>query len=166
MKIGQIKVKELKARPVAYISFIGNYMGNVQVFSDLFNKLCEWAGPKKLIGPDTVFSSAYYDDPNITPPDELRLDVCINIPEDASVDGEIQKQVLSGGKYVVMNSELSGPEEYGPAWNAVVEWMQQNSYEIDMTRPSYEIYLNNPEEHPEKHHIIDICMSAKEKKDN
>ena len=39
--------------------------------------------------------------------------------------------------------------------------MKKNNLEIDMSRPSYEIYLNNPEEHPEKHHIIDICMSAK-----
>ncbi len=161
MKNGQVEIKELKARSVAFVSFTGNYMGNVQVFADLFNKLCGWAGPKNLIGPDTVFSSAYYDDPDITPPDELKLDVCMSIPEDAVVDGGIQKQVLSGGKYVVMNAELSGPEEYGPAWNAVVEWMKKNSYEIDMSRPSYEIYLNNPEEHPEKHHIFDICMSAK-----
>ena len=36
MKNGQIEVKELKARPVAFVSFTGNYMGNVQVFSDLF----------------------------------------------------------------------------------------------------------------------------------
>jgi AraC family transcriptional regulator len=62
-----------------------------------------------------------------------------------------------------MHTELAGPEEYGPAWNAVVEWMENNNYEVDMSRPSYEIYLNNPEEHPEKHHIINICMSVKTK---
>jgi AraC family transcriptional regulator len=41
--------------------------------------------------------------------------------------------------------------------------MENNNYEVDMSRPSYEIYLNNPEEHPEKHHIINICMSVKTK---
>ena len=61
----------------------------------------------------------------------------------------------------VILAELKGAEEYGPAWNVVVEWMKENNVEIDMSRPSYEIYLNNPEEHPEKHHIIDICMSVK-----
>ncbi len=47
-----------------------------------------------------------------------------------------------------MHTELTGPEEYGPAWNAVVEWMERNNYEVDMSRASYEIYFNNPEEHP------------------
>jgi AraC family transcriptional regulator len=32
-----------------------------------------------------------------------------------------------------------------------------------MTRPSYELYLNNPDEHPEKHNIVEICLSVKEK---
>jgi AraC family transcriptional regulator len=163
MKNEQPDIKELAERQVAFVSFTGNYMGNPQIFADLFNKLCGWAGPKGLISPKSVFLSSYQDDPKITPPDELKLDLCMNIPEDIKVDGDIQKKVLPGGKYAVMHTELTGPEEYGPAWNAVVEWMERNNYEVDMSRPSYEIYLNNPEEHPEKHHIIDICMSVKAK---
>ncbi|MCK5108022.1 MAG: GyrI-like domain-containing protein, partial [Nanoarchaeota archaeon] len=68
------EIKELEQKTVAYVSFIGNYMGNTKVFKDLFDKLCGWAGPKNLISSDTVFSSAYYDDHNSTPPDELKLD--------------------------------------------------------------------------------------------
>lgn len=79
--------------------------------------------------------------------------------------GAIQKQIkrktLPGGKYVVMHTELTSPEEYGTAWNKVVDWAKENHHEIDMTRPSYEIYLNSPEEHPEKHHILDICLGIK-----
>ena len=85
----------------------------------------------------------------------------MSIPDDTQVEGDIKKKVLPGGRYLVMNTELTGPEEYGPAWNTIVEWIIKNGYEIDMARPSYEIYLNNPGEHPEKHHIIDICMSVK-----
>ena len=59
--------------------------------------------------------------------------------------------------------ELTGAEEYGLAWDTVVEWIERNNYEVDMSRPSYKIYLNNPEEHPEKHHIVDICRSVKAK---
>lgn len=161
MKISEIEIKKLEERSVAYISFTGNYIGNTQVFADLFNKLYGWSIPKKLMGPDTIFSSVYYDDPQVTPPDQLKLDVCMSIPEETAVDGEIQKQMLPGGEYAIMHTELSGPEEYGPAWNAIVEWITASHYEIDLSRPSYEIYLNNPKEHPEKHHILDICMSVK-----
>ena len=159
----QPTIKELADRQVASVSFTGNYIGNTEVFASLFGKLSGWAGPKGLMTPETVYLSSYQDDPNVTPPDELTLDVCMSIPEDTEVAGEIQKKVLPGGTYAVMHAELTGPEEYGPAWNAVVEWIGENDYDIDMSRPSYELYLNDPEKHPEKHHIIDICMSVKRK---
>ncbi len=157
----EIKIKELDDREVAFVSFTGNYMGNSQVFKDLFEKLCGWAGPKNLINSNTVFLSAYQDDPNTTPHEEMTVEVCMTISPDVEVEGDVKKKVLPGGKYVVMNVELEGPEGYGPAWNKVVEWMKENKVEIDMSRPSYEIYLNDPNEHPKKHHILDICMSAK-----
>jgi AraC family transcriptional regulator len=159
--INEAEIKELEERTVAYVSFVGNYMGNAEVFEGLFTKLCGWAGPKQLMGEDTLFMSAYYDDPGVTPPEELKLDVCMTISDDVEVEGEIQKQTLPGGKYVVMRAELSGPEEYAPAWEKIVEWVIQNKLEMDMSRASYEIYLNSPDEHPENHHILDICMPVK-----
>ncbi|WP_292471270.1 GyrI-like domain-containing protein [Methanolobus sp.] len=159
--INEAKITELEERNVAYVSFIGNYIGNVKVFEDLFGKLGSWAGPKQLMGTDPLFMSAYYDDPGVTPPEELKLDVCMTSRYDVEVEGDIKKQTLPGGKYVVMRAELAGPEEYGPAWEKIVEWLIQNNLKIDMARASYEIYLNSPEEHPEKHHILDICMPVK-----
>ncbi len=160
----EIKIKELSERKVAFVSYTGNYMGNPEIFAGLFGKLFAWAGPKGLLNQNLVMLSSYENNPKITPLDELKLDVCMEIPENICVckdGGEIKKKVLPGGKYVTMYAELKSPEEYGLAWNKVVEWMKKNKHEIDMSRPSYEIYLNNPEEHPEKHHFIDICMSAK-----
>lgn len=155
------EIKQLEEKTVAYVSFTGNYLGNSKVFKDLIEKLYGWAGPKGLITSDSILLSSYQDDPKTTPPDELRLEICMTIKEDVEAEGDIKKKILPGGKYVVMHAELKGAEEYGPAWGQVVEWMKENNVEIDMSRPSYEIYLCKPEEHPEKHHIIDICMSAK-----
>ena len=61
----------------------------------------------------------------------------------------------------VMRAELSGAEEFGPVWDLLVDWAQQNNHDIDASQPSYEIYLNHPDEHPDKHHIISICLSVK-----
>lgn len=159
--INEPEITELEERTVACVSFVGNYVGKVEVFAELFGKLGNWAGPKQLMGPDTLFMSAYYDDPGVTPPEELKLDACMTINDDVEVEGEIKKQKLPGGKYVVMHAELTGAEEYAPAWENIVEWLMRNNLEIDMSRASYEIYLNDPEEHPEKHHILDICMPVK-----
>ena len=161
MKTEQINIQELTEKHVAFVSFTGNFMGNSQVFADLFHKLCGWAGPKGFIGPNTQFLSSYPDDPNVTAPDEMRLDVCMSISEDTAVDGDVQKKTLPGGRYAVMHAELTGPEEYGLAWEKLVAWAEQNGCEVDMSRPSYEFYFNNPEEHPQKHHILDLCLSIK-----
>ena len=161
MKNEEPKIQELSERVVACVSFTGNYIGKPEIFADLFNKLGGWAGPKGLMSPETVYLSSYTDDPKSTPLDELKLDVCMEISEDTDVEGDIQKKVLPGGKYVVMHTELTGAKEYGHAWEAIVEWAENNSYDIDISRPSYEIYLNNPEKHLQKHHILDICLSVK-----
>ncbi len=161
MKNKEPEIQKLAERQVAFVSYTGNYIGNPQIFSELFNKLCSWAGPKGLISPKSVFLSSYQDDPNITPLDQLKLELCMSLPDNADTAGDIQKKILPGGTYAVMHSELTGPEEYGPAWNELVEWVKKNNYEIDISRPSYEVYLNNPEDHPENHHLVDICMSVK-----
>jgi AraC family transcriptional regulator len=159
----EASVTDLEERTVAYVSFKGNYLGIAEVFAELFAKLFNWAAPKQeqLIGPDTVMLSAYYDDPAVTPPEELKLEVCMSIPEEAEVDGEIKKKKLPGGKYMVMRVELTGTEEYAAAWEKAVEWLILNKFEIDMSKASYEVYLNDPREHPQGHHIVDICMPIK-----
>jgi AraC family transcriptional regulator len=159
--INEPEITELKERNAACVSFVGNYLGNASVFEELFGRLFSWAGSKQLMGPDTLLMSAYYDDPGVTAPEELKLDVCMTIADDVQVEGDIKKKKLPGGKYVMMRVELTGPHEYAPAWEKIVEWAVQNKLEIDMSRVSYEIYLNSPEEHPENHHILDICMPVK-----
>lgn len=163
MENNKVEIKQLSEKNVAVVSFTGNYMGNAEVFKGLFEKLFAWAGPKGLIGPNAQFIASYQDDPKVTPPEELVLDLAMTIPEGTECDGEVVNKTLAAGEYAVMKAELTGPEEYGPAWGEVVKWMEENNYVVDMSRPSYEIYLNNPEDHPEKHHILEICMSVKTK---
>ena len=44
MKNEKPLVRELAERKVAFVSFTGNYIGNAQVFGNLFHKLGDWAG--------------------------------------------------------------------------------------------------------------------------
>jgi len=152
---------DLADRTVACVSYKGNYIGNTAVFAELFGKLCGYGFQKQLIGPETVLIAAYYDDIKVTPPDQLTLDVCMTIPEDADGEGEVMKKILPGGTYAVIGVELDGPEEYPASWEKIVEWAATQGLEIDISRASYEVYLNNPEEHPKKHHIVDICMAVR-----
>lgn len=157
----QVEVKDVPAWPVAYVRHIGAYQGDSALFESLFNKLMAWAAPRGLLRfPETQVLAVYYDDPEITATDKLRVDACITIPPDAVVEGEIGKTVIPGGKYAVAHFELTA-QEYQEAWNLVYgEWLPQSGYQPD-DRPCYELYLNNPEEHPDHKHIVDICVPVK-----
>lgn len=159
--IMNVEVKQLPDMHVAYIRHIGPYKGNSELFGRMFGKLTKWAGANNLFGPDTKFMAVYHDDPKITNEEKLRMDVCMTISEDLKVDGEIGKETVSGGTYAVAKFELKDASEYEKAWNSVYkDWLPESGYQPD-NRPPFELYLNNPEEHPEKIHIVEICIPVK-----
>lgn len=157
----KIEVKEMPQWNVAYVRHIGPYKGDAALFESLFTKLCSWAGPRGLIQmPETKFISVYYDDPEVTEDEKLRVDVCITVPEDTQVDGEIGKMVMPGGRYAVGHFELL-PPEYTDAWGSIMGgWLPESGYQCD-DRPCFELYLNDPKQHPEGKHIVDICVPVK-----
>lgn len=156
-----VQVKELSEMTVAYIRHIGPYKGNENLFENLFNKLMKWAGPRGLLeNPEVKCFSVYHDDPEITEDSKLRTSVCLTIPQDMQVDGEVGKMTISGGKYAVAHFEING-DQYQDAWNALYGgWLPESGYQPD-DKPSFEMYLNNPKEHPQNKHIVDICVPIK-----
>jgi len=158
----KVEVKSIDEFTVAYIRYIGAYKGNSELFSNLFTRLFNWAMPRNLVAfPKTKVISIYHDNPEITDEDKLRTSVCISVPEDTEVGGEVGKMKIEGGDYAIASFELYGPNDYQKAWNYVFsEWLPTSGYMPD-EKPSYELYLNNPEEHPEKIHIVDIYVPVK-----
>lgn len=157
----QVEVKEMEEIHVAYVRHIGPYKGDTKLFDKLFNKLFKWAGARDLLRfPETKCLTVYHDNPEITNEDKLRTSVCISVPDDTVVDGEVGKMTIPAGKYAFARFEINS-DEYEDAWNAVYGvWLPESGYQPD-DRPCYELYLNNPKEHPEGKHIIDICVPVK-----
>jgi AraC family transcriptional regulator len=156
-----VEVKDMPELSVAYVRHIGPYKGDAELFGRLFEKLMTWAGPRGLLNsPDVQVLSVYYDDPDITDDDKLRVDACVTVPEDTNVDGDIGKMIVPGGKYAVAHFELA-VDEFEDAWNAIFGgWLPGSGYQ-PADGPSYELCLNSPEEHPESKHIVDICIPVK-----
>jgi AraC family transcriptional regulator len=159
--IASVEVKDIADIHVAYIRHIGPYAGDQQLFGNLFNRLCTWAGPRGLLRfPETKFITIYYDNPEITDESKLRTDVCVTVPADTQVDGEVGKATIPAGKYAIAHFEIN-PEQYGDAWNAVYGgWLPESGYQPD-DRPCFELYLNDPKTHPEGKHIVDIYAPVK-----
>ena len=161
IKDAQIEVKEMPEFNVAYVRHIGPYKGDTELFGSLFEKLFKWAGPRGLLGsPDMKVLCVYHDDPEITDDDRLRTSVCVTVPEDTKVDGEVGKMKIAGGKFAVAHFEIN-TDEFEEAWNLVCgQWLPESGYQPD-DRLCYELCLNNPEEHPEGKHIVDICVPVR-----
>ena len=157
----QVEVKDMPNFHVAYVRHIGPYKGDSELFEGLFEKLMKWAGPRGLLRfPETKSFAVYYDDPNVTDEAKLRTDVCITVPEDTAVEGEIGKMTIPGGQFAVAHCELS-PDEYEGAWKMLIGgWLPESGYQPD-DRLCYELYLNDPKEHPEHKCIVDICVPVK-----
>jgi len=157
----KIEVKELPSQQVVYVRHIGPYAGDTELFGRLYGKLMNWAGPRDLLCfPDTQILTVYHDDPNVTDESKLRTSACITITEDTEVGGEIGKMTLPGGKYAVAYFEIN-TDEFEQAWNTVCgEWLPQSGYQPD-DRPCFEHCINDFREHPEKKHIVEICVPVK-----
>lgn len=157
----KVEVREIEAMTVAYVRHIGPYAGNSELFSQLYSKLYKWAGPRGLINfPETKSISIYHDNPEITDEDKLRVSICLTVPKDTEVSGDIGKMDIPGGLYAIGHFEID-VDEYQEAWNFICgEWLLNSGYEPD-DRPCYELMLNDPEQHPEKKHIVDIYEPIK-----
>jgi AraC family transcriptional regulator len=82
------------------------------------------------------------------------------VPPSTRADGEVGRNRLPGGKYAVARFEIT-PDLYGAVWDAVMGgWLPESGYQPD-ERPCYEIYRNDPKQHPEGKHVVDICVPVK-----
>jgi len=155
-----VEVKEMPATTVAYIRHIGPYAGDETLFGRLFGALSRWAGPRNLFSEDTQFITIYHDNPDLTDQDKLRISVCITVPADTKVEGEIGKMEIPAGKYGFAKFEIMA-DQYAQAWQAVYGgWFPESGYQPD-DRPCFEIYHNDPSQHPEHKHIVSICVPVK-----
>ena len=154
----EAEVKELPERFVACIRHVGPY----PEIGKAIEKIFAWAGPKGLIQfPKTDVLAVYHDNPEETAEAELRSDACITVPEGTAAEGEVTTMKIPGGKFAVAHVEIDS-SEFGAAWDKLIgEWMPESGCTPDIERLCYELYLNDPEQHPEKKHIVDICEPVK-----
>lgn len=153
-----VKIKKIPESTVAYIRYMGPYAGDEELFKNLFDKLCAWAGPRGLLErEDADFIVIYHDNPDVTEEDKLRMSVCVVVPEDTEVNGDIGKMTIPEGDYVFARFELDSTE-YGKAWNYVYgQWLPQSGYVPD-ERPCFEMYPKEEKSSQEGKMLVYICV--------
>jgi AraC family transcriptional regulator len=100
-------VQQLQPIPLAFIRNLGPY---VDVDATLFDQLLAWAKSKQLLTGANLLLGIGHDAPTITPPDKLRFDACLAVPEPFTAEGKIGCQTLPAGHFAIVS--YIGP--YGP----------------------------------------------------
>lgn len=156
-----VEVRDIQEMPVIYIRNIGMFDGYPGSFLSLLNKLLRWAGARGLVRhPDTKILSLYHDNPKVTEESRFRTSICITVPKDTASDGEIGKTTIPGGRYAVGHFILDA-EQYAPVWDYIIgKWLPENGFRPD-DRPCFEIYLNDPREHPDGKSVVDMYIPVK-----
>lgn len=145
-------VKMLDEKQVIYARHRGAY----NEIGEAFQRLMQWAYPRGLVKEQPAFGAAYLDDPAITPVENLQSDAFLVVNEEVKVEGGIGKYTIPGGKYAVGRFEI-GMDEFAAAWLSMCKLIADRGF-VPVDGYHYEMYLNNFDEHPEKKHIVDICI--------
>jgi AraC family transcriptional regulator len=147
-----VEVKQMPEWNVVYARHIGAY----NKVGEAFERIFKWAGPRGLVRfPETKSLAVYHDSPEVTDVSKLRSDACLTVPPGTKGDGEIGTMKVPGGLFAVAHVEMD-VTQFGEAWDKLMEWMTTSGYQPD-DRMCYEMYLNDPETHPEKKWLVDIC---------
>ncbi len=151
-----IEIKTMASVKVAYIRHIGPYFE----CATAWNKICAWAGPKGLMKPETGFYGLCYDDPKITPPEKIRMDVCLSVPDSVKPEGEVGVMEIFGNDYAM--TVHHGPyEKLSETYEALFGAALPQTGREYAEEPSIECYVNNPENTPPEKLITEIYIPLK-----
>jgi len=157
MKINRTEIENLEPIKTFAISHIGNY-------ADLcgpFEKLGIWAVENKLWTPTSKMMGVYHDDPSNTPVEKLRSEACLEDISGIEPGKGIKQYIISGGKYFVMQVEISMSECWD-AWKKAYDIFNEKGYEYDQ-RDHYDIFLSctGDMEDINAPWVVNLCIPAK-----
>ncbi|MGK9236030.1 AraC family transcriptional regulator [Inquilinus limosus] len=138
---------------VAAIRHTGPYME----IGRAFDRLIVWARARQLLRPGARNLGIYHDDPAAVPPDALRSDACLEVPEGIAGEGDVAILTVAGGPHAVLRH--TGPYaelERSYAW-LYRTWLPTSGAE-PAEAPIFEEYLNDPRSTPAAELVTDIHL--------
>ena len=147
------EVKEMPELHVAYVRKMGPY--GKETCEAAFGELMRWAGPRGFAESGQTLT-VYWDNPEVTAPEQCRVDACVTVPEGIAVDAPVALQVMAGGRYAVCRIETKA-DHFDAAWQAAFAWVVDHGHEC-AERPCYELYHQVGAKSPDGLWIFDICV--------
>lgn len=153
-----VTVKKLPPLRVACVRHVGPYAQ----CEETWEKLCSLAGRLGLFGPQTRMFGAGHDDPAITPPEKLRSDACLTVPDSFAGTPELPVTVLGDAEYAT--AVVKGPYSLlAPAFAHLRGVWGPDSGREFARAPSLAFYLNDPRTTPAEELLTEICVQLEPK---
>ena len=132
-------IRQLDKRTIAGFHLVGPWEKTVK---QGFEQLTLWVQTKNLQPQEWI--AVYYDNPDEVPPEKLRADTVISVPEGFTVPENSEGVILSelpGGQYAVARARVYN-EEFEKTWDLFFDSLLPDAYYQIAARPCFERYLN------------------------
>ena len=151
-----VRIEKIEPKRVAFMRHVGPY----QEVGATWQRMMQFAGMRGLFGPHTMCMGLCHDDPEVTPPDKIRYDVCLAVRDDFQPEGDVGVQEVFGGEYAV--TRMHGPYEQLAQLYAELcgQWLPANGRE-PRSAPTVEVYHNSPQDTPPDKLVTDVYVPVK-----
>ena len=132
--------------------------GDHQAIGTTFDRLGAMAGSLGLLTPETLFIGIYYDDPQVTPREELRSHACVTLPQPLDTLPEGAEVLnLDGGDFAIgvhRGPYADLPRSYDWLFS---QWLPSSGREA-ADAPCHEIYVTDPQTTAEADLVTHVCV--------
>jgi AraC family transcriptional regulator len=144
MQAREAKLVTLEPMDLLAVGHVGPYMK----IGDAFYTLAQWLGERQVRTSGSRLIGIFYDDPTRVEASKLRSKAAISLAHESDVEiiSPVERVQLRGGAHAMLLHK--GPYEgLGDAWMWFYnEWLPKSGKQADFSAPSFELYLNTPEE--------------------
>ena len=123
-----VTIKKMNARRLAVVE----HRGDPNCLAESVNKLINWAKTQSIsLKPKAGEAFGFgYDDPKLTPANEFRFDLCLTIPEQFILKGDIVEKRLPAGRYAVALHKGSRDNIGDTVYGLYRDWLPSSGEEL------------------------------------
>lgn len=155
-----VEMKPMDEMKVIYLRYTGAYSGLTLAFPDMLKRLYEFGLKNDVLANEKIkLLTLYHDHHEITHETQLRTSLCMSISDGKALEltEDIGCMTIAGGNYAIGHFEIMA-DEYQAAWDYMYgKWLPESGFQPRNTYP-FEVYVNDPNTHPQRKHRVDIYL--------
>lgn len=155
LNLNQIQVTLCPDHPVIYVANLAGY--TLEKICAAWDHLYRWAAARRLLTAQALAIGVTYDDPAITAGNRCRYYACLSVARPVETGQRVGYMKIEGGLHAVCRVTCSAEQIESVYHQLYGEWLPGSGFQ-PADRPTYEIYLRTPEQHPEGKYEMEVRL--------